>query len=388
MKKFIFLAAIVILVVSLLGACSSSPPSPAPSPTTAPASSTAPAPSATSSPAPKPSSSPTSAAAKPRQLTVATVSAQEAWNSTHALIPWLKQITDATNGKVIFQDYFGGTLAPTADQWQAVQTGVADSSLLTHVTYVGVTPLADVMSLPFIPYKSHEQASGILWQIIDKFPSVAAEFKSTHLVTAWIGVSNILIATKKNYKTLDDWKGAKIRTGGGLQPQEFLALGAVPIAMPVTDVYLNLQKGVMDGAVGQWDFLYSYRLYELAKFCTYAPFSTSTFSFPLNNDDWNSFPQDIKDAFNKYGGLYGAEYWGYNMFDSISQQGPDMVKKAGFDQINYTVPADELDKWAKVAKPIWDKWVSDMNAKGHPEAQQILDTVLSLAKNYTPTYKP
>jgi TRAP-type transport system periplasmic protein len=385
MKKVIFLAAIsVILITLLLGGCSQPAPAPAPSPSpsAAPTTSAAPSPTATASPTAKPS--PT-ASAKPIKLTVSTAGSPDAWNITHSLLPWLKNITDATGGRVTFEVYYG-TLAATADQWQAVQSGVADSSLLTHVTYAGVTPLADVMSLPFIQYKSHKQASGIMWQIIDKFPTVAAEFKSTHLVTAWIGVQNLVFDTKKHFKTLDDWKGVKIRTGGGLMPQQFLALGCTPVAMPVTEVYLNLQKGVMEACTGQWDFIYSYRTYELAKYYTYASFSTSLFSFPVNNDDWNGFPQDIKDVFNKFGGQPGAEYWGANMFDSINTAGPDLVKKAGFDMINYNVPSDELDKWIAVAgKPIWDKWVKDTAAKGHPEAQQILDTVISLTKSYNPT---
>jgi hypothetical protein len=31
-------------------------------------------------------------------------------------------------------------------------------------------------------------------------------------------------------------------------------------------------------------------------------------------------------------------------------------------------------------KPVWAKWVADMNAKGHKDAQAILDTALSLGK--------
>lgn len=390
MKKSIFLLTILAIVVStLLVACSQSS-TPPPSSSAPPPISSAPAPTTSSAPpAPQtstpPATSTTTTATKPITITVSTAGAENSWNITHALLPWLKEISDATNGKVQFQVYYNGTLAPVPQQWQAVASGVADSSLLTQVTYASVTPLANVITLPFLNFTSHEQASGILQQVIDKYPSVAAEFNSTHLVTAWVGVQDLVMSSKKVYKTLDDWKGVKIRTGGGTQTMEFQALGADPTSVPVSEAYIDMQKGVFDAATGQWDFIFSFKMYEVAKYYTYAPFSTSLFSFPINNDLWNSFSPDIKAAFNKYGGVSGAEFWGYNMFDTITQQGPEIIKKEGYPLNNYTVPHDELAKWEKVAgEPVYNKWVQDETAQGHPEAKDILNTVQSLTKTYNP----
>ena len=38
--------------------------------------------------------------------------------------------------------------------------------------------------------------------------------------------------------------------------------------------------------------------------------------------------------------------------------------------------------WRKLAgEPIWNDWVKRMEAKGHPEAREILNTTLELLKN-------
>jgi hypothetical protein len=51
----------------------------------------------------------------------------------------------------------------------------------------------------------------------------------------------------------------------------------------------------------------------------------------------------------------------------------------------YTLPADELAKWSAVAgKPLWDAWVKNMVAAGHPEAQDILNSCQSLINTYNP----
>jgi hypothetical protein len=45
------------------------------------------------------------------------------------------------------------------------------------------------------------------------------------------------------------------------------------------------------------------------------------------------------------------------------------------------MPAAEVARWQKVAgEPIWEDWVKKMEAKGHKEAREILNTTLDLLK--------
>jgi hypothetical protein len=49
------------------------------------------------------------------------------------------------------------------------------------------------------------------------------------------------------------------------------------------------------------------------------------------------------------------------------------------------MPADEITRWTNIAgKPLWDTWVKAETDKGHPEAQEILNTCLDLIKTYNP----
>jgi hypothetical protein len=47
----------------------------------------------------------------------------------------------------------------------------------------------------------------------------------------------------------------------------------------------------------------------------------------------------------------------------------------------YNLPADELAKWKAAMNPIYQKWVTDMNAKGLP-GQAILDDAMKLNEKY------
>jgi len=84
-------------------------------------------------------------------------------------------------------------------------------------------------------------------------------------------------------------------------------------------------------------------------------------------------------------GLKGSAIWGKAYFDDTAVVGKAKIKKEGFPLIEYTLPQDELARWTELAgKPIWDKWVKDMNAKGYSDAQQILDETVKLANTYKP----
>ncbi len=66
---------------------------------------------------------------------------------------------------------------------------------------------------------------------------------------------------------MEDLKGMKIRSPGGLQTNAIEALGAVPIFMPLGDVYLSMETGVIDGVVTCPALVKAFKLYEVTKHC-------------------------------------------------------------------------------------------------------------------------
>jgi C4-dicarboxylate-binding protein DctP len=161
-------------------------------------------------------------------------------------------------------------------------------------------------------------------------------------------------------------------------------LGAIPVNAGMPDLYLYLQKGIVDGMATSWESLLSFRQYQLVKYYTYIPLFTVYFSQAINDSVWNSLSQSQKSGINSVSGLRGSLFWGENMFDTAAEVGRDTVKNQGFEMVEYTLPSDELARWSAVAKPLWDGWVQKMTLSGYPEAQEILDTTLELIRTYQP----
>ncbi|MDP2917652.1 MAG: TRAP transporter substrate-binding protein [Dehalococcoidia bacterium] len=302
------------------------------------------------------------------------------------MLPWVEMVEKATNGRVKIEIYDAQTLTKAMDVWEATKSGVADMAYAFHGYWPNMTPLADVISLPFMPFKSAEQASGILWQLYEKYPVFRNQFKDNHVLLFWTTTPYFLVNAKREVKTMEDLKGMKIRVIGGPPVDSMKRLGGVPITMNMPDTYMNIQKGVIDGMGAVWEALYSYKQYEVAKYYTFVPLYTGYFSQVMNNNTWNSLPKDVQEQItNATAGLKGSTFWGRSMFDSANKEVPPVVRSKGYPMVEYTLPANELAKWSEVAgKPLWDEWVKKMESSGYPQAREILEATLNLINTYTP----
>ena len=228
------------------------------------------------------------------------------WAGIHAAVPWLKQIETATKGAVKTQGFFSQSLFKGGDAWEALKSNQADFAWCFHGYWAGMTSLADVIALPFLPIPSAEKASEVLWKLYEKYPSIQKQFADNKVVLVWTASPYFLLSTKKQIKTMDDIKGLKVRTTGGPPTEMAKALGAVPTPMGMPDTYMNLDKGVIDAMLEPWESLYSFKHFEIAKYYTYIPFHVTYFSQSFSRASWDKLPKTVQDQIMSVGGLSGS----------------------------------------------------------------------------------
>lgn len=320
-------------------------------------------------------------AAEPITLTFANQNPDTSWSGMHAIGPWAKQVEEATGGRVKIQIYYSQTLCKGKDTWEATKNGITDIGWCFHGYWPGLTPLADVVSLPALPFKTAEKGSEVLWKLYQKYPAIQKEFADNKILLLFTSNPYILITTQKPVKTLEDIKGMKIRMSGGPPTDMMKALGGTPMLIPMPDNYISMQKGVIDGMGAPWEAIHGFRLYEVVNYYTEAPFPAVYFSIAMNQRKWDSLPKDIQDAIMSVSALEGSKFWGRNFFDTAKEGVMEKVKTTGKTIEVYALPDDERQRWLEVAgKPIWDQWVKNMEAKGHSDAQGILDSAIELSK--------
>ncbi len=315
------------------------------------------------------------------KLSLADQNSPTAWGPANALQPWVKKIEEANKGRVKIEVYPSQTLVKGPDMWKAVRGGIVDIGWCFHGYWPDQTPLADVIALPFLPVKSAEQASEVLWKLYEKYPAMQKEFSDVQPLLLYTTSSYFLLTTKKQVKTLEDLKGMKIRIPGGPPTDMVKALGAVPTPIPMPDMYQALDKGVVDGMGVPWEAVQGFRLYEVAKYYTMVPMVVVYFSLSANKQKWASLPKDVRDAVMSVSGLEGAKFWGRNFFDTAEQGALEKIKAGNHEMVRFDLPPAELARWQKIAgEPLWEEWVKKMEGKGHKDAREILNATLDMLR--------
>ena len=319
--------------------------------------------------------------AKPITLNMTSQNPETSWGHMSAIAPWAKQVEKATKGQLKIRIYAAQTLTKGKDAWTATKSGVADLGWCFHGYWPGLTPLADVISLPALGFKTAEKGSEMLWNLYEKFPSIQKEFADNQVLLTYTSHPYMLITTDKWVKSLEDIKGLKIRMTGGPPTTQMKALGGVPMLIPMPENYISLQKGVIDGMGAPWEAIHGFRLYEVVKYYTEVPFPAVYFTIAMNKNKWNSLPKDIQRAVMSVSGLEGSKFFGRNFFDTAKDSVFQKAKEGGYPINFYTLSDSERARWLEVGgKPIWEDWVKKMENEGRTDARAILNAALDMLK--------
>lgn len=325
-------------------------------------------------------------------LTATNALAQEFTFKLHQFLPaqasvpklvldvWADKLEAASKGRIKIERYpsmqLGGRPQELYDQ---AADGVADI-IYTAVGYTpGRFPSTEVFELPFMVADARA-ASYAFWKMYEKH--MKAEFKDTHILVTWVHGPG-LFHTADPVEKPADLNGMKIRGGSRLVNQLLEAAGATPVGMPVPSVSEAISKRVIDGATLPWEVTTSVKVPELVRNHTEfegAGIYTLTFVLAMNNDAYNSLPDDLKAVIDENSGL------NFSVFAGGTQAGADgPARQIAVDLGNniITISADKAKKeWAPLVDPIFATWVADMETKGI-DGQALIDEARALMTEYT-----
>jgi TRAP-type C4-dicarboxylate transport system substrate-binding protein len=303
--------------------------------------------------------------AKPMELSLALMIPPTHTRWTGVFAPWVKMVEERTGGKVKIVPYFAETLAKGSEIYNAVSQGLADMGEVSTSHSPGRFRLTDFFSIPGLQIKDNIAASRLHWDLIQKVPEFAAQYADTKPITAFAygGNANVVMS-KQPVHTLEDLKGKKINVyGGSIGVDTAKALGFTPMHMNIPDVYLSVEKGVLDGVISSVSLIKSRKFGEIMKHYTFGPsLGGAPFLIIMNKGTWKKLPPDVQKVFDELGGMAGAERFGKFMDKDDKDGIAEGKQKYGCEF--YTLPADELTRWRKRLRPVQQAWVDDMEKKG------------------------
>ncbi len=297
------------------------------------------------------------------------------------LVPWCDKIAKDSNSRLKCQIYpamqLGGTPSQLIDQ---VKDGVADIVWTLPGYTAGRFPMMEVFELPFMS-ASAEATSQAAWDYYAMHGN--KEFPGIKAIAVNVHDNGYVHGTNKQVKTLADFKGMKMRAPTRQTNKMLAALGATPVAMPLTALADALSKGVVDGYLLPWEVIPSIKAHELSKFHSETdPKSralyTAVLMLGMNQAKYDSLPADLKKVIDDNSGPPVARSFG-KQWDASAPP----ARKQASDRANtfYTIPASELAQWQKATANLEEEWVRDVSAKGQ-DGKQLLQTAKDLIKKY------
>ncbi len=279
-------------------------------------------------------------------------------------IPMLEELKKRSDGRITYTMYAGAALGKGPEHFDIVKKGLSDMGYFTATWTPGKFPLTDVLSMAaWVDGKDLATDIGneVYHKVLEK------EFKDVKVLEL-NGCIQAFLWTTKPVKSLEDLKGMKIRSPGGMQTMYIKALGAEPVFMPLGDVYLALETGTIDGLVTCPPLVLAFKLYEVAKYGVKATFGCVSEGVVMNKKKWESTPKDLQKIImdvvgNPFATTHGLDKKTYAaMMKELNAKGVKI----------YDLTPEQQAKWAERFQNATKEWVAELEKKGLPAKEAVI----------------
>lgn len=319
----------------------------------------------------------TSAASAQTTLTLSSYSPTTAWSATIGLATWIKNVEEATQGRVKVR-LLETPLGKPESHYDLARNGVAD------VTFgvLGYTPgrfeIGAVGGMPGAG-ATGKSISVALWRLYESSPEFQKEFQDVKVLSLTSTSPQQIFVTKTAVKTIDDYKGLKIRVPGGLVSAACEALGVTPVNQPSGKAYELLSTGILDGIAFPKETIVQFKLVDLIRHATLLPggVGSAPIFLIMNKAKWASLSKQDQDAIMSVSGEKFAAFYG-NIWDERDAKAVGEMRAAGIQIVDADpgLAKAAAERFAKVEAD----WIEKVKAARHADGAKILATFRAEAK--------
>lgn len=293
---------------------------------------------------------------------------------------WCHSIKEKTGGELEFKPYAAKEIVGDFELLDGVKNGVLEAMNSFTVYWVGKMPAAAFLSSYLMGMRyPHE------WDIFfygkDGLKMAREIFakQGLHYVGRIHHGPNI-VHSKKPIRSAEDFKGLKLRVPGGMIAEGFAAIGARTTLLPGGEVFSALEKGTVDaadytGPAVNWDLGFQ----QVTKYIWMGPVGLESIyqpvdlmDFVVNQSVWNKLSPKMKLWIENEVEAYSAVHFG--AIQRADMEAWDKFIKAGVE-IN-RLPFEDLEKFQRIAVPIWFKW-----ANKDKDAARVFKTQLDIMES-------
>jgi TRAP-type C4-dicarboxylate transport system substrate-binding protein len=274
---------------------------------------------------------------------------------TQACMHFAKLAGERTQGRVKIEVYPAGQLFSDKDLTKALPTGAVDFAQVTTGVWTGLVPALAVIELPFFFQNDDHVARTFSDLVFRKTLDDELAKKGVKLMFRQTMGYSFGYASIKPIRTIEDFKGKRMRAHGEMPAAIIKALGGSPLFIGTGDVYLGYQRGLLDGSNTSPCFAWDKKYYEVIRNYAHLP-SSDLMSPPLmlaSLKSWNALPPDIQKILTAV--AKETEAYSLKLSDDRSRQ---CARNLETKKVTiYNVPDAERQRWAKACMPIHQEYL-------------------------------
>lgn len=278
---------------------------------------------------------------------------------------WADEVAKKTEGNVKVVLYPSATLGPGPKGIELAHDGISDISWASIGLYAGRFPLTETLISPMLGLKNAQHAAKIAWKLYETSPEVNKEWADTGTkVIAMMSGGESPIGTLKEIKTINDFKGLKMRWLGGTPTDFAKQIGAVPSVMPGPEMYQQLEKKVIDGWTIDWQAVQGFKLTEISPYITRLNSGSlyhSIHVIAMNPNSYTKIPEKYKATFDSLCGDYFSQ-----LVAKVYDDCTDPTIKAAEAKGNKVVfmPKDVEVQMTEIANNVTTNYAKKLDEKG------------------------
>jgi TRAP-type mannitol/chloroaromatic compound transport system substrate-binding protein len=271
---------------------------------------------------------------------------------------WAPKIEAMSGGELKLELLPAGSVVPYRESMDAVANGILDGDLTAVSYFAGRDPAFAILGDLIAGYDTTDQVQTfckhgggkeVLQEAID-----AVTGGAVHVIGCGPYAKEALVS-KVPIRTVEDFEGVKIRSPEGLAAEVFQRAGATPVALPFSEVFTSLEKGIVDAAdASAYVNNTETGMHDIAKYPLYPGIhSMAVLQFTINDEVWQSLSPQLQTILEVW---YDAAYNDLRRYADLKDR--EIVQKdmagagtPGIEVIDW--PQEERDQFRKIAVGAW-----------------------------------
>lgn len=295
------------------------------------------------------------------------------------LQPWADRIAEASDGRVSIEIFPSMTLGGRPPQLpRQARDGVVDLVWIVNAYAAGAFPRTEVFELPGVHQGDNAAVNRAMLAMYDDY--LADDFEGVVPMFQHVHQGQAMQMASDEIRSPDDLAGKKIRVPSRTGAWVLEALGAAPVQTAVGEIPVSLSKKVIDGALIPFEIIPALKINEVTDFQIEGPggkrLGTTSFSVLMNEDKWDSLPEDIQAIFREVSNDdWHAEIG--QVWADADAFGIQVATDSGNTHIQLT--EEEWDAFDQRTASVVDRWIADMDAQGI-DGRAIYDQAVALVE--------